>query len=1343
MAAGPAASQRAPAPARRGPSQLIRASHEACARVPFVHVFSGVALLPAAFLKAHLPQWVAATASPKELPEDALQSAAKELLHQLEEGLPRKLIRASHEACARVPFVHVFSGVALLPAAFLKAHLPQWVAATASPKELPEDALQSAAKELLHQLEEGLPRKLIRASHEACARVPFVHVFSGVALLPAAFLKAHLPQWVAATASPKELPEDALQSAAKELLHQLEEGLPRKLIRASHEACARVPFVHVFSGVALLPAAFLKAHLPQWVAATASPKELPEDALQSAAKELLHQLEEGLPRKLIRASHEACARVPFVHVFSGVALLPAAFLKAHLPQWVAATASPKELPEDALQSAAKELLHQLEEGLPRKLIRASHEACARVPFVHVFSGVALLPAAFLKAHLPQWVAATASPKELPEDALQSAAKELLHQLEEGLPRKLIRASHEACARVPFVHVFSGVALLPAAFLKAHLPQWVAATASPKELPEDALQSAAKELLHQLEEGLPRKLIRASHEACARVPFVHVFSGVALLPAAFLKAHLPQWVAATASPKELPEDALQSAAKELLHQLEEGLPSLVQVLRAELCPWLVTMATPISSKYDRVQKPTKVCAVDHLKLLEEGITRATRMHHLLRLVIDLHVALEATEAAYKGPGITIGVGLGSMIHAMHEHMREMLSILKDAFQVELNSITANSSDGSFFSSFKRNKGADMKLLDSHAAVSISMEVLKGCASPVSQATLGLTLDIVTGLRQGKDQRLVELRDCTQLLECVAELTQRAEDATDCSFLMWHTEMLATSLASLYSSPLRAGKINHVLLAYLDGVRMLRSGGADRITIKDYVDLIDETLTHEVIEPLCHDVETDLRLHVHSARISGAVSVNPTKTGIRDLAWFTQMSPFWLAGKRVCTKARVESYLDSSFYNHCAVALHNRKAPDAEQTYEEMHQLAREKYGLTLADVELPGHTQEQGLDVLEVMRNVHLFAANFCYNVNLQLFVEQVSKAQDRKHVGILTVHHVANSVRAHGAGIITTTVNFAYQFLARKFVIFSQFLYDDHVKSRIIKEVRFWKGASEAPGQGKGRRRKEYPFGRAECFDEDMAKLGLADDGHNFLGRFRQLITEMGNTLALVRLVSSGMLQRGHASASFIPGLYESYLYQDNAQSAGMTSETVEAAKILDTAMQNLRSSTSAEPTQYFHLLVDVYAQTLRSPESSHLRDFYLTVPALTVNAVNSILQGREQLSRRRGGASSTTLADDGFMLGVAYILRVLQQEKVFAALHWFQSVSSHFDMQVAQINETIEGDSTGSGMMGLQMWSWKVASTSVEDVQKLELSTERLRSVNCEYEYLQNTFSIASTLLR
>ena len=40
---------------------------------------------------------------------------------------------------------------------------------------------------------------------------------------------------------------------------------------------------------------------------------------------------------------------------------------------------------------------------------------------------------------------------------------------------------------------------------------------------------------------------------------------------------------------------------------------------------------------------------------------------------------------------------------------------------------------------------------------------------------------------------------------------------------------------------------------------------------------------------------------------------------------------------------------------------------------------------------------------------------------------------------------------------MNTTVNFTYQFLVRKFVIFSEFLFDDHIKSRLLKVVRFFK----------------------------------------------------------------------------------------------------------------------------------------------------------------------------------------------------------------------------------------------------------------------------------------------
>ena len=94
--------------------------------------------------------------------------------------------------------------------------------------------------------------------------------------------------------------------------------------------------------------------------------------------------------------------------------------------------------------------------------------------------------------------------------------------------------------------------------------------------------------------------------------------------------------------------------------------------------------------------------------------------------------------------------------------------------------------------------------------------------------------------------------------------------------------------------------------------------------------------------------------------------------------------------------------------------------------------------------------EQGLDVLEITRNIHIFVAKYTYNLNNQLFVEKPSQTTS-KNLHTIHIRHIANSIRTHGTGIMSTTVNFVYQFLGKKFFIFSQFLYDDHIKSRLMK----------------------------------------------------------------------------------------------------------------------------------------------------------------------------------------------------------------------------------------------------------------------------------------------------
>ena len=81
-----------------------------------------------------------------------------------------------------------------------------------------------------------------------------------------------------------------------------------------------------------------------------------------------------------------------------------------------------------------------------------------------------------------------------------------------------------------------------------------------------------------------------------------------------------------------------------------------------------------------------------------------------------------------------------------------------------------------------------------------------------------------------------------------------------------------------------------------------------------------------------------------------------------------------------KSCVEHYLDRNFYDLTTGALHTW------QTYGEMRNLAEERYGLVFTETHLPGQTLEQGLDVLEIMRNIHIFVAHYNYNLNTQVFI---------------------------------------------------------------------------------------------------------------------------------------------------------------------------------------------------------------------------------------------------------------------------------------------------------------------------------------------------------------------
>ncbi|CAM6083172.1 unnamed protein product [Calypogeia fissa] len=841
------------------------------------------------------------------------------------------------------------------------------------------------------------------------------------------------------------------------------------------------------------------------------------------------------------------------------------------------------------------------------------------------------------------------------------------------------------------------------------------------------------------QNLDKKMIKLVLEVHRRAPVLHLFCNVRLVILEFLAAHLPSWSIPTTIIKEARKES-HLANSGYLASLDEALVSHHQSLRGILANWLVSFDSTVSLVVQ--QLAVHAMLGTRFKQLAQGVYLGNRLRHLLRATMDLHAYLEvpiskeqlrtlrhtaeilkAVEAMFHRRSSETALGIGHMLQLAQSQIQRRLLPIKAQLEADLHAISKSNAVVMLARSFTRSgKDMETKLMDSMASVNLALKIVQGRASTQRIIILRLALDVVCSLQSRIPVDIAdEMMDLCSVIEVVANIHREVKSVTDCSFLYWSRETMPTCFGMLYAQTKEARHLQLVINAFKDPIRLLKSGHADRAVIQSYEREMEDAIEHELVAPLCRDIETDLRLHVHSAHLKGAVNVNPTKTGVRDLSWFLHLKPLRLPSKGIHLKTRVESYLIAAFYDHTAVALHNWK------TYGEMRHLAELKYRLELDDIHLPGQTLEQGVDVLEIMRNIHLFVACYTYNLNTQVFIERASNAHNRKYLNTVNARHVANSIRTHGMGIMSTTVNFAYQFLAQKFIVFSQFLFDDHIKSRLIKEHRFYK-ESRLKGT------KDYPVGRADRLNKDVRKLGVTDDGLTFLDQFRQLISEMGNALGFVRMVRLGGLHYCSSASGFVHNLSERKSFEDAAREAGISAEAVSAAKILDQALESQKMS--VDRMDYFSILTSVFSQELRSTDNLHLKDFFLIVPALTLNAVEAILQSKDRLAKRGRDGASGMFTDDGFALGLAYVLKVLGQDRQFDSLHWFDSARNYFSAEKAKIADGLDMDSIASGMNGLQVWSQKLASISEEEAQNLQLVIKRISNYLVELELIYFTFS-------
>ncbi|KAJ7376536.1 WASH complex subunit 4 [Desmophyllum pertusum] len=313
-----------------------------------------------------------------------------------------------------------------------------------------------------------------------------------------------------------------------------------------------------------------------------------------------------------------------------------------------------------------------------------------------------------------------------------------------------------------------------------------------------------------------------------------------------------------------------------------------------------------------------------------------------------------------------------------------------------------------------------------------------------------------------------------INLISDLRARVKKACDCGFLHWHRVVFPIYLDDLYESATDVHRIHYMISALGDCVPILqqvRHEPSPQVMLDMFEKEIGDTVHEHLLHPLCRDIETDLRLHIHQhLQLDDR---NPFKVGMRDLSQFLKIRPIRFFHQFVNIKQHVTHYLDTIFYNLTTVALHDWR------TYGEMRNQASQKYGLEMTEAHLPSQTLEQGLDVLEIMRNIHVFVSRYLYNLNNQIFVELAS---NNKHLNTINIRHIANSIRTHGSGIMNTTVNFTYQFLRKKFFIFPSFCTTSTSRQDLSRTFVSSKKTKEQSDQ-------KYPFERAEKFNKGIRNL--------------------------------------------------------------------------------------------------------------------------------------------------------------------------------------------------------------------------------------------------------------
>ncbi len=146
-------------------------------------------------------------------------------------------------------------------------------------------------------------------------------------------------------------------------------------------------------------------------------------------------------------------------------------------------------------------------------------------------------------------------------------------------------------------------------------------------------------------------------------------------------------------------------------------------------------------------------------------------------------------------------------------------------------------------------------------------------------------------------------------------------------------------------------------------------------------------------------------------------------------------------------------------------------------------------------------------------------------------------------------------------------------------------------------------------------------------------------------------------------MIRNASLKDNSNLIKFIPKIIEETKFEDVASELGLKGETLEACKMFDMSVRLLFKQ-EEDATDFLRILVKNFEGVFEGENCAHLKLFHLMIPSLTLNFIEYVIRGKDKIFKRNN--KDAFISDDGFALGIAYLLKTLDLIGGFDSLNWF-----------------------------------------------------------------------------